>query len=107
MLYTAKQLNNTEDLIAKLNASRKAHKSEDAPPVRPLMREALRELYKRSMTAARSVLDKEKPIVIMDWPRWLEWWNQNAGYPYEDFGRVIFSTHLYKFPDPYLSDQQA
>jgi len=107
MFYTAEQLKDTEGLITKLNASRKAKKSRDAPYVQPLMRESLREFYKRSMTAARAVLDKDKPIVIMDWPQWLKWWHENAGYSYKEYGRVIFSTHMYKFPDPMLSDQQA
>ena len=44
MFYTAEQLKDTEGLITKLNASRRAKQSEDAPPVRPLFREALREI---------------------------------------------------------------
>merc|ERR1719210_319115 len=39
----------------------------------------------------------------MDWPAWLEWWKDNAQFPYSEYGHIIFATHVYIF-DPTTSD---
>jgi hypothetical protein len=61
-----------------------------------LQRDMLAELYKRAILAARAHLPVDKPLVIMDWTKWLEWWKKHEHFSYEVHGRVAFATHVYE-----------
>merc|ERR1712032_1034401 len=37
----------------------------------------------------------EKPIIIMDWPSWLEWWMTQPPLLFGEYGHIKFATHLY------------
>jgi len=55
----------------------------------------LRDYYFEAIKEARRHLDWDKPLVIMDWPRWLSWWQEQQPFSYGKHGRILFSTHLY------------
>jgi hypothetical protein len=61
-----------------------------------LSRSSLRDFYLDTIRAARDHLDKDKPIVIMDWPGWLAWWQEKQPFDYANHGRIVFSTHVYR-----------
>merc|ERR1711879_199398 len=70
-----------------------------------ISRGTLAEFYARAIRAARKHLDKNKPIVINEWPFWLFFWKE-VKFKYTDYGRIQFSTHMYQFPKTPTIDQQ-
>mmetsp|Transcript_110353 Transcript_110353/g.312041 ORF Transcript_110353/g.312041 Transcript_110353/m.312041 type:complete len:642 (-) Transcript_110353:309-2234(-) len=69
------------------------------------MRVFLRGYYNIAIKAARRYLDRDTPLIIMDWPRWLGWWNAQQAFSYAEHGRVMFSTHMYDASG--VTDQDA
>lgn len=59
------------------------------------LRPFLRDYYKDAIKVARQYLDKNTPLVIMDWTKMLPWWKKQKPFSYHEYGRVIFSTHMY------------
>mmetsp|Transcript_2108 Transcript_2108/g.6234 ORF Transcript_2108/g.6234 Transcript_2108/m.6234 type:complete len:659 (+) Transcript_2108:82-2058(+) len=64
---------------------------------RYISRYHLRDFYFDAIRAARRHLTWDVPLLIMDWPRWLSWWTYMRPFSYEKHGRVLFSTHVYRF----------
>jgi len=95
-MFTDKQLADTQGLIGHFFLSMVSNKT-DSPVVQTKYRSLLREFYTKAIKAARTHLDEDKPIVIMDWPAWLDWWQDHGKFTYKDFGHVVFSTHVYEF----------
>jgi len=95
-MFTDEQLGDVTRLLGQFYMSRKDNSS--APPkVRYTYRQLLRDLYDKAIKAARSHMDDDKPIVIMDWPVWLPWWQEHARFPYSSHGHITFATHVYSF----------
>mmetsp|Transcript_122204 Transcript_122204/g.390890 ORF Transcript_122204/g.390890 Transcript_122204/m.390890 type:complete len:637 (+) Transcript_122204:54-1964(+) len=57
----------------------------------------LKAYYRRAIHAARKHLDASVPIVLFVWTYTMEKWEANA-FPEEEFGAVLWDTHLYQFP---------
>jgi len=71
-----------------------------------LSRDTLKQFYADAIKAARRHLHKDKPLVVNDWPTWIEsYWTHNR-FSYKEYGHVIFSTHLYQYPEDWTTDQQ-
>jgi len=105
-MFNDAQIANTEALIGTFFLSMVSNHTV-APVVHPNYRQLLRGFYVDAIKAAREHMDDDKPIVIMDWPAWLEWWQENGKFPYNDFGRIVFSTHVYDFGlTPSVQDAQ-
>merc|ERR1712032_569682 len=102
MLFTREQLQDPVGLIRGFQLAKVSH--EKAPAVQNVSREALRGFYTSGIKTARVHLGRDKPIIIMDWPGWLPWWQDNAPRSYRDDGNILFSTHFYKFPQPWTTD---
>lgn len=78
-------------------------------PSGDISREHLREFYSEAIQAARKFLDKNTPLIVMEWPDKLPWWKRQHPYTYATHGVVMFSTHLYYMAGKsglYLVDQQ-
>jgi len=72
-----------------------------------LKREVLAKFYEDGIKAARTHLPLEKPVVIMEWPNWLHFWKNQPMYHYDVYGRVLFSSHFYQWPNPWTSNLSA
>jgi len=95
-MFPEPQIKNPEALIGEFFLSMVSNKT-ISPIVQTNYRQLLRGFYIKAIKAARMHMDDDKPIVIMDWPPWLEWWQDNGKFSYHDFGRIVFSTHVYDF----------
>jgi len=95
-MFTDAQLANIEGLIGKFFLSMVSNNT-DSPTVQTKYRTLLRNFYSKAIKAARTHLDDDKPIIIMDWPGWLDWWQEHGNFTYKDFGRIVLSTHVYDF----------
>jgi len=95
-MFPEPQIKNPEALIGEFFLSMVSNKT-ISPIVQTNYRQLLRGFYIKAIKAARMHMDDDKPIVIMDWPPWLEWWQDNGKFSYKDFGRIVFSTHVYDF----------
>jgi len=95
-MFSDAQLANIEGLIGNFFLSMVSN-STDTPIVLTKYRELLRDFYRKAIKAARTHLDDDKPIIIMDWPGWLDWWQDHGHFAYKDFGRIVLSTHVYEF----------
>jgi len=58
----------------------------------------LQDYYRRAILAARESLDASVPIVLFEWTYGMERWEHHA-FPQREYGRVLWDTHLYHFPD--------
>jgi len=95
-MFTDAQLANIEGLISDFVLSTVSNKA-TSPIVQTKYRTFLRDFYVKAIKVARTHLDEDKPIIIMDWPGWLDWWQHHGNFPYKDFGRIVLSTHVYEF----------
>jgi len=60
-----------------------------------ISRSFLKEYYYKSIEKARQHIIKNKPLIIMDWTRWLGWWQKERAFTYAKHGRIMFATHVY------------
>mmetsp|Transcript_899 Transcript_899/g.2562 ORF Transcript_899/g.2562 Transcript_899/m.2562 type:complete len:637 (-) Transcript_899:66-1976(-) len=74
-------------------------------PYGGIERDTLARFYVDAIKEARGHLHETKPIILNEWPFWLFYW-KNVKFNYSDFGRVLFSTHLYQFPEDPITDMQ-
>jgi len=73
---------------------------------RALSRDTLKHFYAGAMKAARRHLHKDVPLVVNDWPKWIQsYWKHNR-FSYAEHGHVVFSTHLYQYPHDWTRHQQ-
>lgn len=63
------------------------------------LRKFLKVYYQEAIKAARKHLDKEVPLIINEWTWFLPWWKKQPRFSYSEYGRVMFSTHLYNGMD--------
>lgn len=109
LFFTADQLSNPDALVSELKLRARAKHNpgqsfagQKLPDlVLNTSRQALKRFYTKAMERARLHLDHDRPLVIMEWPSWLEWWKENADFNYQAHGKVAFSTHIYAFPYPW------
>ncbi|CAE7312789.1 unnamed protein product [Symbiodinium microadriaticum] len=60
--------------------------------------EFLRSYYQQAILAAREFLDRTVPVVLFEWTYEMHRWEAGA-FPESTYGRVIWDTHLYHFPE--------
>ena len=61
--------------------------------------EFLRRYYQQAILAARESLDPSVPVVLFEWTYEMHRWEEGA-FPESTYGRVVWDTHLYHFPEP-------
>ena len=61
--------------------------------------EFLRRYYQQAILAARESLDPTVPVVLFEWTYEMHRWEEGA-FPESTYGRVVWDTHLYHFPEP-------
>jgi aryl-phospho-beta-D-glucosidase BglC (GH1 family) len=72
-----------------------------------LSRDSLKAFYVDAIAAARKHIAMDVPVVIMDWPDWLaSYWRSAAPATFSEaqHGKVVFSTHMYQWPNPPETD---
>jgi len=71
-------------------------------------RHHLQNFYHRAIRSARKHLDKDKPLIIFEWAARMWYWRHRRNwFTHEDYGRVMFSTHLFMYPNPPTVTQKA
>jgi len=77
------------------------------PGLGKLTRHYLQSFYHRAILSARKHLDKEKPLVIFEWAARMWYWRHRRNwFALEDYGRIMFSTHLSMYPSPPTTKQK-
>jgi len=78
------------------------------PGLGKLTRHHLQSFYHRAIRSARKHLNKEKPLIIFEWAARLWYWRHRRNrWAHKDYGRIMFSTHLFMYPDPPTVTQKA